>query len=48
MEPGDKVIILEGIYHEQIMGGKSGLPDKPIVYEGTDRDKVILQGIHNC
>jgi parallel beta-helix repeat protein len=44
MEPGDKVIILEGIYHEQIMGGKSGLPDKPIVYEGTDRDKVILRG----
>ncbi len=44
MEPGDKVIIHEGTYHEQIMGGKSGLPDKPIVYEGTDRDKVILQG----
>ncbi len=44
MEPGDKAIIHEGIYHEQIMGGKSGLPDKPIVYEGTNRDKVILQG----
>ena len=44
MEPGDKAVIQEGIYHEQIMGGKSGLPNKPIVYEGTDRDKVILRG----
>ena len=44
MEPGDKAIIHEGIYHEQIMGGKSGLPDAPITYEGVDRDKVILRG----
>ena len=44
MEPGDKAIIHEGIYHEQIMGGKSGLPDNPITYEGVDRDKVILRG----
>jgi parallel beta-helix repeat protein len=44
LEPGDKAIIHEGLYHEQIMGGKSGEPDKPIIYEGTDRDKVILRG----
>ena len=44
LSPGDKAVIHEGIYHEQIMGGKSGLPDKPIVYEGTERDKVILRG----
>ena len=44
MKPGDKAIIHEGIYHEQIMGGQSGLPDKPIVYEGADRDRVILRG----
>ena len=44
LEPGDKVIIHEGIYHEQIIGGKSGLPNAPIVYEGKDRDNVILRG----
>ncbi len=44
MEPGDKAIIHEGVYHEQIMGGKSGLPDAPITFEGVDRDKVVLRG----
>jgi parallel beta-helix repeat protein len=44
MEAGDRALIGEGIYHEQIMGGKSGLPNKPIIYEGVDRDKVILRG----
>jgi parallel beta-helix repeat protein len=44
LEPGDKAIIHEGIYHEQIIGGKSGLPGKPITYEGVNRDKVILRG----
>jgi len=31
---GDKTLIHEGVYHEQILGGKSGLPNKPITYEG--------------
>ncbi|MGC8660511.1 MAG: right-handed parallel beta-helix repeat-containing protein [Desulfomonilaceae bacterium] len=44
MQPGDKALIHKGIYHEQIMGGKSGLPDSPITYEGVDRDTVILRG----
>jgi parallel beta-helix repeat protein len=44
LKPGDKAIIHEGIYHEQIMGGNSGLLDKPITYEGVSRDKVILRG----
>lgn len=44
MEAGDKALIREGIYHETIMCGKSGLPEKPIVYEGVDRDRVILRG----
>lgn len=44
MEAGDKALIHDGIYHEQIMGGKSGSPGKPIIYEGIDRDKVILRG----
>ncbi len=43
-EPGDKVLIGTGIYHEQIIGGKSGLEGSPITYEGADRSKVILQG----
>ena len=44
LKPGDKAIIHPGIYHEQVMGGTSGSKDSPIVYEGVDRDKVILQG----
>lgn len=44
MGPGDKTIIHEGIYHEQIMGGKSGRQGEPITYEGTDRNRVILRG----
>ncbi|MBI4963105.1 MAG: right-handed parallel beta-helix repeat-containing protein [Desulfomonile tiedjei] len=44
LEPGDTVLIHEGVYHEQIMGGKSGLQGAPITYQGIDRSKVILQG----
>jgi len=44
LEPGDKVLIHEGIYHEEIIGGRSGLEGAPIVYQGTDRSKVIFQG----
>ena len=44
MEPGDKAVIHEGVYHEQIMGGKSGQEGAPITYEGTDPEKVILRG----
>jgi hypothetical protein len=44
MEAGDKALIHEGIYHEQIIGGKSGLQNRLITYEGVDRDKVILRG----
>ena len=44
LAPGDRVVIHEGIYHEQIVGGKSGTADAPIVYEGIDRDKVVLNG----
>ncbi len=44
VRPGDTVVIHEGVYHEQITGGMSGTEDQPIVYEGVDRDKVILRG----
>ncbi len=44
LQPGDTALIREGIYHEQIMGGNSGTPDAPVIYEGVDRGKVILQG----
>ena len=44
LEPGDKAIIHEGIYHEQILGGRSGLEGAPIIYEGVDQEKVILRG----
>jgi parallel beta-helix repeat protein len=41
---GDKALIREGVYHEQIMGGRSGTREEPIVYEGVSRSKVILRG----
>lgn len=44
LNPGDKVVIHEGTYHEQIVGGKSGTPESPIVYEGVSRDRVVLKG----
>lgn len=44
LEPGDTVLIHDGTYHEQIMGGRSGLEGAPITYQGSDRSKVILQG----
>lgn len=44
LQPGDTALIHEGIYHEQIMGGRSGEADAPITYKGVDREKVILQG----
>jgi hypothetical protein len=44
MEAGDKTVIHEGVYHEQILGGRSGVPNKPITYEGVERDSVILRG----
>lgn len=44
LKPGDKAIIHPGEYHEQIMGGASGVKEAPITYEGIDRDKVILRG----
>lgn len=42
--PGDTARIRPGVYHEQIMGGRSGTPDAPIVYEGMSRETVILRG----
>lgn len=42
--PGDTVLIHEGVYHEQVVGGNSGREGAPIVYEGSDSRKVIMQG----
>lgn len=42
--PGDTIRIGEGVYHEQIMGGASGLPDAPIVIEGSSRHTVFMRG----
>jgi len=44
LTPGDRALIHEGVYHEQILGGRSGMRGAPIVYEGVHPDKVILQG----
>ncbi|MBI5248235.1 MAG: right-handed parallel beta-helix repeat-containing protein [Desulfomonile tiedjei] len=44
LKPGDTVVIREGVYHEQIVGGNSGQEGAPITYEGMDRGKVVMQG----
>lgn len=44
MVAGDKAMIHEGVYQEQIMGGRSGIEGSPIVYEGVHRERVILRG----
>ncbi len=43
-EPGDTVLIHEGLYHEQLSKGNSGRPGAPITYAGTDRGKVVMLG----
>lgn len=44
VEPGDTVVIHEGLYHEQIMEGASGRQGAPITYEGTSAATVVLDG----
>lgn len=44
MVAGDKALIHEGVYQEQIMGGRSGIEGKPIIFEGVNKERVILRG----
>jgi parallel beta-helix repeat protein len=44
LRAGDKALIRGGVYHEEIVGGRSGTPKAPITYEGVAGEQVILQG----
>jgi parallel beta-helix repeat protein len=44
LQPGDTAVIHDGVYHEQIVGGNSGREGAAITYEGTNRQKVIMDG----
>jgi hypothetical protein len=43
-QPGDVFLLLPGTYSGSVGLKKSGQPGKPIVWRGTDRAKVILDG----
>ncbi len=38
-QPGDTILIHEGVYHEQLSRGNSGKPGAPLTYAGTDPTK---------
>lgn len=42
--PGDICYVREGIYRETVSPSRSGLPDKPIIFEAFRNEKVILDG----
>lgn len=44
-EPGDTVIIHEGIYSETIVPKNSGMPSKPIRYMAKEGDEVIVSNV---
>ncbi len=43
-QPGDKVIIHEGIYRESVVPVCGGEEGKPIVYQAADGEKVVIKG----
>jgi hypothetical protein len=43
-KPGDTVTVLSGTYREQLSVGWHGTPEKPIVLQSAQRQKVILDG----
>ncbi|MFC1635888.1 right-handed parallel beta-helix repeat-containing protein [Planctomycetota bacterium] len=44
VEPGDTVIIHNGIYRETVVIDKSGRPDKPITFQAATGTNVIVTG----
>lgn len=43
-EPGDRVVVHEGTYHECIRPTRSGLPGHPIVFEAPRGERVEING----
>jgi hypothetical protein len=44
VEPGDTILVHGGIYREQVVIEKSGLPDRPIVLRAAEGEHVVLTG----
>jgi hypothetical protein len=45
--PGDVITVKNGTYSESVVFNKSGNPGNPIVLQGEDKDKVIIDGQHS-
>ena len=43
-QAGDTIVIHEGTYREWVAPVRSGTADAPIVFQGADREKVIITG----
>lgn len=44
LEPGDTVIIHEGVYREWVAPARSGTPEAPITFMGAPGEEIILTG----
>lgn len=42
--PGDEILVLPGIYREEVSPVHAGLPGKPIVYRSLEEKKAIITG----
>lgn len=43
-QPGDVVLVLEGVYRERVAPTRSGEPGRPIVYRGEPGKRVFVKG----
>lgn len=43
-QPGDVVLVLEGVYRERVAPPRSGEPGRPIVYRGEPGKRVFVKG----
>ena len=44
LQPGDGVIVEEGVYVEQVLFTDSGTPDEPIIFKSAEKGKAVIQG----
>jgi parallel beta-helix repeat protein len=44
LEPGDTVLIHEGVYREQVKPAQSGTPSEPITYQAAESEEVVVTG----
>ena len=44
VQPGDRVVIHEGVYYESINPLRSGLKENPIIFEAAKGEQVVISG----